>query len=224
MQDKINGRNLFKAVNEHAISLVNYYIGILKLEPYDYARLDNEIRTILTKYKIHFQPSCKERLYLPRTEMSRGLCSVEHRSEQMLLQLRMQLEKDRHTSIRRATILCVGKKIWTNLTLIVLYLSSKYNINQQDLEITKLINIQKTNLYNKIKHKYLHSKLCKCAENELVDLKGSSIWLKKGNIKVVDEAVLCFFQDRNLFYGKKVKCRIVIQPGERLIYWFIRML
>ncbi|KAL6120310.1 hypothetical protein NUSPORA_02974 [Nucleospora cyclopteri] len=118
-QTKLNGRNLFKAVNEHAISLVNYYIGIIQLEPNDYARLDNEIRTILTKYKIHFKPSCKKKLYLPRTEMVRGLCSVEHRSEQMLLQLRMQLEKDRHTSIRRATILSVGKKVWTHLALIV---------------------------------------------------------------------------------------------------------
>ncbi|KAL6120527.1 hypothetical protein NUSPORA_02731 [Nucleospora cyclopteri] len=93
-QTKLNGLNLFKAVNEHAISLINYYIGILKLELDDYARLDNTIRTLLTKYKIHFQPSCKERLYLPRTQIGRGLCSVEHRSEQMFLQLRMQLEKD----------------------------------------------------------------------------------------------------------------------------------
>ncbi|KAL6121104.1 hypothetical protein NUSPORA_02035 [Nucleospora cyclopteri] len=45
-QTKLNGRNLFKKVNEHAISLVNYCIGILKLESDDYARLDNEIRTI----------------------------------------------------------------------------------------------------------------------------------------------------------------------------------
>ncbi|KAL6122251.1 hypothetical protein NUSPORA_00718 [Nucleospora cyclopteri] len=179
---------------------------ILKLEPNDYTKLDNEIRTILTNYKIHFRLSCKERLYLPRTEMGRGLCLVEHRSEQMLLQLRMQLEKDRHASRRRETINTVGKKIWTHLALIVPYLSNKYNINQQDLEITKLINAQKTNLYNKIKQKYLHSKLYKCAENELVDLEGSSIWLKKGNIKAVDEAALCFLQDRNLFYGEKTIC------------------
>ncbi|KAL6120372.1 hypothetical protein NUSPORA_02906 [Nucleospora cyclopteri] len=118
-QTKLNGRNLFKALNEHAISLFNYYIEIFKLEPDDYATFDNEIRTILTKSKIHFLLIGKERLYLPRTEMGRGLCSVEHRSEQMLLQLRMQLEKDRHTSIRRATILSVGKKIWTHLALIV---------------------------------------------------------------------------------------------------------
>ncbi|KAL6120434.1 hypothetical protein NUSPORA_02839 [Nucleospora cyclopteri] len=76
----------------------------------------------------------------------------------------------------------------------------------QDLEITKLKNAQKTNLYNKIKQKYLHSKLYKYAENELVDHKGSSIWLKKGNIKAVDEAALCFLQDRNFFYGEKVNC------------------
>ncbi|KAL6120599.1 hypothetical protein NUSPORA_02645 [Nucleospora cyclopteri] len=111
-------------------------------------------------------------------------------SEQMLLQLRMQLEKNRHTSIIRAAILSVGKKIWTHLALIVPYLSNKYNINQQDLEITKLINAQKTNLYNNIKQKILHSKLYKCAENELVDFEGYYIWFKKGNIKAVDEAAL----------------------------------
>ncbi|KAL6120338.1 hypothetical protein NUSPORA_02946, partial [Nucleospora cyclopteri] len=33
-----------------------------------------------------------------------------------------------------------------------------------------------------------------------------SIWLKKGNIKAVDEAALCFLQDRNLFYGEKINC------------------
>ncbi|KAL6120352.1 hypothetical protein NUSPORA_02930 [Nucleospora cyclopteri] len=81
----------------------------------------------------------------------------------------MQLEKNRHTLIIRATILSVGKKIWSYLTLIVPYLSNKYNINQQDLEIIKLINAQKTNLNNKTKQKYLHSKLYKCDENELVD-------------------------------------------------------
>ncbi|KAL6122015.1 hypothetical protein NUSPORA_00969 [Nucleospora cyclopteri] len=82
---KLNGKNLFRAINEHAISLVNYYIGVLKIEPDDFARLDEEIRLILTKNKIYFQPNCKERLYLPITEMVRGLCSVEQRSEQMLL-------------------------------------------------------------------------------------------------------------------------------------------
>ncbi|KAL6121735.1 hypothetical protein NUSPORA_01322 [Nucleospora cyclopteri] len=102
----------------------------------------------------------------------------------MLLQLRMQLEKDRHSLIRRATIFSVGKKIWTHLTLIVPYLLNNYNMNQQDLEFTKLKNAQKTNVYNKIKQKYLHSKLYKCGENKWVDLERTFIWFKKGNIKL----------------------------------------
>ncbi|KAL6122446.1 hypothetical protein NUSPORA_00483 [Nucleospora cyclopteri] len=100
---KLNGKNLFRAINEHAISLINYYIGVLKIKPDDFARLNDEIRFILTKNKINFQSSCKERLYLPRTEMGRGLCSVEQRSEQMLLQLKTQFEKEHHRSIRKAT-------------------------------------------------------------------------------------------------------------------------
>ncbi|KAI5171264.1 hypothetical protein PAEPH01_1607 [Pancytospora epiphaga] len=39
---------------------------------------------MLNKFGMHKQPACKERLYLPRDEMGRGLHSVEHRSELML--------------------------------------------------------------------------------------------------------------------------------------------
>ncbi|TBU10493.1 hypothetical protein CWI38_1719p0010, partial [Hamiltosporidium tvaerminnensis] len=42
---------------------------------------------VLVKNKIHLRPGCKERLYLPRTELGRGLNSVEVRSEHMLLTL-----------------------------------------------------------------------------------------------------------------------------------------
>ncbi|KAL6120835.1 hypothetical protein NUSPORA_02360 [Nucleospora cyclopteri] len=203
----MNGKNLFKAINEHAISLVNYYIGVLKIEPDDFARLDEEIRLILTKNKIHFQPSCKKRLYLPRTEMGRGLCSAEQRSEKMLLQLKTQSEKDRHRSIQRATILSVKKNESSHLAFIIPYLSNKYNIGH--LEILKShISMTKKRKYlcNKIKEKFLHSKLYKCAENSLVDCEASSLWLKKGNIKARDEAALYFLQDRNLFYGNKSNC------------------
>ena len=64
-QTKLNGKNLVKGVNEHAINLVNYYVGLLKLEPENYRTLDNDIRQILNKYGIHMQPGCLEKLYLP---------------------------------------------------------------------------------------------------------------------------------------------------------------
>jgi hypothetical protein len=49
----LNSRNLFKSINEYAISVINYHIGILKLEPSDFKKLDDEIRKVLMDYKIH---------------------------------------------------------------------------------------------------------------------------------------------------------------------------
>ncbi|KAL6121570.1 hypothetical protein NUSPORA_01495 [Nucleospora cyclopteri] len=62
---KPNGKNLFTAINEHAISLVNYYIGILKIESENFANLDELIRLILNKNKIILKPTYKEGFCLP---------------------------------------------------------------------------------------------------------------------------------------------------------------
>jgi hypothetical protein len=37
---KMNGKNMFRAINEHALSVINYHIGLLKLEPADFQYLD----------------------------------------------------------------------------------------------------------------------------------------------------------------------------------------
>ena len=95
---KLNAKNLFKALNEHALSLINYHIGVLRLEPEDFSEIDHEIRH---KHRVHMQPACRERLYLPRSEMGRGLQSIEQKSEHMLL----QLKTSEHISTRRAAIL-----------------------------------------------------------------------------------------------------------------------
>ncbi|KAL6121020.1 hypothetical protein NUSPORA_02140 [Nucleospora cyclopteri] len=123
----------------------------------------------------------------------------------MLLQLKTQFEKDRHRSIRRATIFSVEKKK-SYLALIIPSLSHKYNIGHLEIELLILLDAQKKYLYNKIKDISLHLKLYKCAETLLVDCEASSLWLKKGNIKACNEAALCFLQDRNLFYGNKSNC------------------
>ena len=43
-------------------------------------------------------------------------------------------------------------------------------------------------------------------DHELADVKDSSIWPTKGNIKPRDEGDYCFLQDRNMFFGEKVLC------------------
>lgn len=48
--------------------------------------LDHEIRQVLVKHKVHLSTAYKERLYIPRKEMGRGLHSIKLKSECMLLQ------------------------------------------------------------------------------------------------------------------------------------------
>ncbi|KAF7670488.1 hypothetical protein TCON_2854, partial [Astathelohania contejeani] len=109
-ESNLNSKNLFKAIKEHAISLVNYHIGLQHLEPADFLKLDHEIRQTLIKHNVHLKPGCKERLYLPRTEMGRGLHSVEMKSEYMLLLLLDTLKKYKNISSRQATIFKVEEK------------------------------------------------------------------------------------------------------------------
>ncbi|EQB61288.1 hypothetical protein NAPIS_ORF01136, partial [Vairimorpha apis BRL 01] len=41
---KLNGKNMIRAINEHAISVINYHVGLVKLEPSDFKSLDHDIR------------------------------------------------------------------------------------------------------------------------------------------------------------------------------------
>jgi hypothetical protein len=52
-ETNLNFRNLFKSINEHEIFAINYHIGILKLEPSEYVKIDNKTRKIFMDYKIY---------------------------------------------------------------------------------------------------------------------------------------------------------------------------
>ncbi|TBU13640.1 reverse transcriptase, partial [Hamiltosporidium tvaerminnensis] len=188
---RLNPKNIFSAINQHAISLINYHIG----------------------NKINLRPECKERLYLPRTELGRGLHSVELRSEHMLLQLLDCLEKSKEISTRRAAILKVENNNKTHLALIKGFLKVKYRLVE---EVTKksLEEAQLAKLYNEIEKRKLHSKLYNARKNELVSVSDSSRWLKRGNIRPRNEAVFCYIQDRNVFWGADGVCHHCGKSGK----------
>ncbi|XP_029655000.1 uncharacterized protein LOC115228578 [Octopus sinensis] len=101
---KLNAVNLFKALNEHALSLYNYYIGLIDIEPDDFEVIDREIRLQLNSYHIHLRPANCQRLYLPRTYLGRGLESISMKSERMLLEF--------YTDIKRKSVCCLSEKGW----------------------------------------------------------------------------------------------------------------
>ncbi|KAF7682949.1 hypothetical protein TCON_1842 [Astathelohania contejeani] len=132
----LNAKNLFKAINENSISLINYHIGLQHFEPGDFAALDQEVRLFLIKHNVHLKPGCKERLYLARNEMGRGLHSVEMMSECMLLELWETLEKYKNISFRRAEILKDEEQEKTHLFLIKHYSRLRYSL--EDVSVKRL--------------------------------------------------------------------------------------
>ncbi|TBU13754.1 hypothetical protein CWI38_0345p0030 [Hamiltosporidium tvaerminnensis] len=193
---RLIARNLFQAINQHAISFLNYYIG-----------LDDAVRVVLVKNKIHLRLGYKERLlYLPRKKLGRGKHSFEFKSEHMLLKLLDFLEKHKDTSTRRAAILKVENNNKTYLSLIKNFLKIKYGL-EEVVAKKKLEEAQLANKYNEIKNRKLHSKLYSARNNELVSVNDSSRWLKKGSVKLRDEAVFCYIQNRNVFRGAEGMCQ-----------------
>ncbi|KAI4293483.1 hypothetical protein PAPHI01_2757, partial [Pancytospora philotis] len=202
---KLNGKNLMKAINEHGVNLINYYVGLLRLEPKDYVELDSGVRRILSGHGIHLQPACLERLYLPRTELGRGLHNIEMRSEQMLLQLSAYLAAKAPISTRCAAILKVEAECHSHLGSIAAYLQVKYGL-RDGVDGKSLLAAQAALLYSEIEKKTRHAKLYNARANEQASISDSSIWLKRGNIRPQDEARYCYLQDRNMFGGETGMC------------------
>ncbi|TBU18230.1 reverse transcriptase, partial [Hamiltosporidium tvaerminnensis] len=115
---RYNAKILFSAINQHAISLINYHIGLLRLESAGFSKLDDAVRAVL-------------RLYFPRTELGRGLHSVELRSEHMLLQLLDCLEKSKEISTKQAAILKVENNNNPHLAQIKGFLKVKYRLVEE---------------------------------------------------------------------------------------------
>ncbi|XP_015189380.1 PREDICTED: uncharacterized protein LOC107073304 [Polistes dominula] len=85
----IDNRNFYKY-----LGVTEYSNRILNIEPEVFEGIDAQIRLILIKNGIHLQPACKEKLYLSRKELGRGLCSLEFKSEREYLRVKYNLSNN----------------------------------------------------------------------------------------------------------------------------------
>ena len=109
----------------------------------------------------------------------------------MLLELNKCLVRSSNVSLRRAAILKVEQDNSTHLALINNYLIAKYKV-KESLTAKSLCEAQIKSLLVNIKAKECHERLFRVCDHELADVKDSSIWLTKGNIKPRDEGAYCF--------------------------------
>ncbi|GIX63000.1 reverse-transcriptase domain containing protein,putative [Babesia caballi] len=199
----LSAKNLFRAVNQYALTVPNYYIGVVPMEPYQFARLDRMVRTQLYEKGAHKHCANISRLYLPRKELGRGLHNLEFRAEMMLLNLWLTLSADENKSTRRAAILQHHRQTYSHASLITTYLHDKYGLTIRDNEaipktIQHLRKLQNRSLYNVISTTKLHKLLFSRRELDSVDLEESTLWLRKSMLTPQEEAKLINLQDRNL--------------------------
>ena len=207
-ETKLNAKNLFRAINEFAVSKLNYYIGLVEFRMIEFVDMDSQVRSILRKYRIHLQPANTERLYIKRERLGRGLESIEYRAERILMSMNKTLRQRATYCNRRKAILEVEKQYGTQLAVIVEYLKTKYAITAEQEVTEKILSeAQEKCLLDKIKTKELHKKFMQTLEEAQMDTRMSSTWLKKGNITPQSEGFYCYLQDRNIFYGSnRGKC------------------
>ncbi|XP_029657725.1 uncharacterized protein LOC115231995 [Octopus sinensis] len=199
---KLNGVNLFKAINEHALSLYNYYIGLVDIEPFEFEMVDDTIRSKLTEYRIHLRPANKQRLYLPRKNFGRGLRSISFLSESMLLGLLLDLKRRSGACKRSFSILHAEMLEKTHLATIEEYLKHKYSLEDSLLLEKKLLSdAQNKRLLDQTFSKSLYSILYKNSKEDFVKVEDFSHWLARGNDSPRSEGLFCLLQDKNLFFA-----------------------
>lgn len=139
-----------------------------------------------------------QRLYISRDELGRGLQNIRDKSEQMLMSLNKYLNSK---SVTRP-IIEVEKRLATHLGMIEEYLKMKYDLVEEEISRELLTAVQEENRMQQIRDKRMHSIMFQ-NESGHIDVKQSSLWLKKGNISPQEERMLCKLQDRNLFFDKR---------------------
>ena len=203
----LNSRNMFKAFNEHAISLINYYIGLVDFKLDDYNKIDLEIRKILYRKKVCLKPANKERIHIDRKNYGRGLKSLRFRAESILLSLYNYLMNNKENNIRKMTIIKFEETNSNNeLNNINNILMNQYNIGLEQLNKVELEKEQNQQLLNIINNKILHKIMFNKDNCTFRDDIASSYWLKYGKLSPNLEGLLMLVQDRNFFSKSVTKC------------------
>jgi hypothetical protein len=211
-QTRLHSRNLFKAINEYALSVLNYQIALVDYTEQELEDLDRKVRTILRTYKAHFQPASLERLYLSRKENGRGLNNIVHKAERITLGFNQYLSGPVQ-NIRKDAIWEMELKESAPTAFIGTLLAKKYPILEGSLVSKKnLIVAQTKALKDRNSEKVVHSKFYTYHEDPVISQKDSPKWLLSGTCSPQEEGKAVFLQDRNVYYNEIPLCSFCNAP------------
>ena len=76
LKKKLNGKNTIKAISTYTTAVPTFSFEIVKWTPTVLENLQNQKRTLLTRYGFHHPRAAKERLTLPRQRGGRSLTDI----------------------------------------------------------------------------------------------------------------------------------------------------
>ncbi|KAG0437890.1 LINE-1 reverse transcriptase like protein [Dictyocoela muelleri] len=192
---RLSARNLIIAINEYGISMMNYYVGLIKFEEKWLNDLDQKIRLILSKYKVHYKDACKYRLYFSRRQNGRGLKSIYLQTEMVLFNLGEYLNEN--NTIRKKIILQEIKKSGESRILYTKE-SCQTRYNCQINNTKELTRAQDKWLLDSMKKKILHGSIYRHMEKTGLKITNNTEWLRFGSHSPQNEAYGFLIQDRHL--------------------------
>jgi hypothetical protein len=180
LKTKLNGKNLFQAINTYACSSLRYSFGLVEWTRTDIEGLQRRLRTQLTRAQKHHPRSALERTTLPRHQGGRGLMDLHKQHKQQILNLRSYFYK---------------KATSSNLYRVICDVDDTTPLRLSD----RGLQIQHTTPEEKIQRwmeKPLHGRHPHEVSQEHVDNRASNYWLTSGQMFPETEGFLLAIQDQ----------------------------
>ena len=95
-RSQLNTKNKITAINQYALPVVSYSMGVVNWPQREINDLDIKTRKMLTLYKTTYRNQCLDRMYLPRSKGGLGLTAINtlHRAETVRLGQYLKSTKD----------------------------------------------------------------------------------------------------------------------------------
>ena len=99
----LHGKNLMKAINTFAISVLKYSFGFVKWSETDTEELQRNTRTILTKHRYHHPKVAIKRTMVPRREGGGGIMDISSLRDRQIMNMRKYfLNKKQESKLMKA--------------------------------------------------------------------------------------------------------------------------
>lgn len=183
LKSQLNSRNLIKAINTYAISILTYSFGIISWSQTDLCNLQRIINTSMTKNRKHHPRSCLQRLTLPRDEGGRGIIDIVNLHNKQITTLRNYFHSRAEHSILHRAVSHADKKL-TPINLNNYSTQDNQHITEPKHKLE--IWMQKT-LHSRHRHDLLQPSIDKLASNA---------WLRYGELFPETEGFMIAIQDQ----------------------------